>query len=143
MASFVENIYLFSEKIIIRAVKCFRVVVSQFKKINSQTLLHAEKRFDYFLNTKSLLIKENINAKECVGQGVFVKWSKMKREIPLFDVMEMSSSESELWGSLDASKSPKYPASFDRSLVKSPLLFSVLHSALLKGDENHYERILT
>ena len=53
----------------------------------------------------------------------------MKREIPLFDIIEMSSSESELWGSLDVSKSPKYPASFDRSLVRSPLSFSVLHSA--------------
>ena len=42
----------------------------------------------------------------------------------------MSSSESELWGSLDdVSKSPKYPASFDRSLVRSLLSFSVLHSA--------------
>ena len=60
----------------------------------------------------------------------------MKREIPLFDVMEMSSSESELWGSLDVSKSPKYPASSDRSLVRSPLSFSALHSAWLKGDEN-------
>ena len=68
----------------------------------------------------------------------------MKREKPLFDVMEMSSSESELWGSLeDVSKSPKYPASSDRSLVRSPPSFSVLHSAWLKGDENHYERILT
>lgn len=65
----------------------------------------------------------------------------MKREIPLFDVMEMSSSESELWGSLeDVFKSPKYPASFDRSLVRSPLSFlQVLHSAWLKGDENHSE----
>ena len=86
-------------------------------------------------------MKENINAKEWVGQGVFVKWSKMKREIPLFDIMEMSSSESELWGSLeDVFKSPKYPASFDRSLVRSPLSFlQELHSAWLKGDENHQE----
>ena len=54
----------------------------------------------------------------------------------------MSSSESELWGSLDdVSKSSKYPASFDRLLVRSLLSFSVLHSAWLKGDKNHYERI--
>ena len=30
-------------------------------------LMHAEKRFNYFLNMKSLLMKENINAKEWVG----------------------------------------------------------------------------
>lgn len=78
-------------------------------------LMHAKKRFNFFLKVNSLSMKENINAKECVGQGKFVKWSKMKRGIPLFDVMEMLSSESELWGSLDdVSKSPKYPASFDR-----------------------------
>ena len=56
---------------------------------------------------------------ECAVWGVFVKWSEMKREIPLLDAMEVSSSEPELFGSLeDVSKSPKYPASFDRSLMR-------------------------
>ena len=44
--------------------------------------MHAVKNFNYILKVNSLLMKD---AKECVGQGV--KWSKMKREIPLFDVM--------------------------------------------------------
>lgn len=67
---------------------------------------------------------------ECAVWGVFVKWSEMKREILLFDAMEMSSSEPELCGSLDdVSKSPKYPASFDRSLMRWQLSFSALHSA--------------
>lgn len=56
---------------------------------------------------------------ECAIWGVFVKWCEMKREIPLLDATEMSSSEPELFGSLeDVSKSPKYPASFDRSLMR-------------------------
>ena len=56
---------------------------------------------------------------EYIVWGVFVKWSEMKREIPFFEAMEMSSSEPELCGSLDdVSKSPKYPASFDRSLMR-------------------------
>ena len=39
-------------------------LVSQFKKINRQILMHAVKNFNYFLNVNSLLIKD---AKECVG----------------------------------------------------------------------------
>lgn len=65
----------------------------------------------------------------------------MKRGIPSFDIMEMPSSESEFWDSLvDVSKSPKYPASFDRSLVRSLLSFLVLHSAWLKEDGNQIMR---
>ena len=83
---------------------------------------------------------ETLEPMECTVWGVFLTWSEMKREIPLLDAMEMSSSEPELCGSLDdVSKSPKYPASFDRSLMRWQLSFSALQSAWLMRKENNYD----
>ena len=66
VASFVKNIHLYfcKKNYHYSCQKYFRVVVSQFKKINRQILMHAVKNFNYILNVNSLLMKD---AKECVG----------------------------------------------------------------------------